>query len=79
MVELSEFMKMEQPEPVQLVLGEDYYIEDGLFIMTAAYHIKRGTCCGSGCRWCPFEPKHELGTTKLAAEPGMLTGGERSG
>jgi hypothetical protein len=48
-----------------LVQGEDYYIEDGLLVMTAAYHIKRGTCCGSRCRWCPFDPKYALGATKL--------------
>ena len=26
----------------------------GLFVMTAAYLIARGTCCGNGCRHCPF-------------------------
>lgn len=25
-----------------------------LFVMTAAYHVKRGWCCRSGCRHCPF-------------------------
>lgn len=54
-------------EPPPLVLGEDYYIEDGLLVMTATHHKKRGSCCGSGCRWCPFEPRHELGATKLVA------------
>ncbi|KAA6456941.1 hypothetical protein DYQ86_24175 [Acidobacteria bacterium AB60] len=34
---------------------EDYYIEDGLIVFTAAYHLKRGYCCGSGCRHCPYE------------------------
>jgi hypothetical protein len=61
-------MKMEQAEPAPLVLGEDYYLEDGLLVMTAAYHKKRGTCCGNRCKWCPFEPKYELGTTKLATD-----------
>jgi uncharacterized protein DUF5522 len=62
-------MKMEQPDPTPLVLGEDYCVEDGLVVMTAAYHMKRGTCCGSRCRWCPFEPKYELGNTNLAPDP----------
>ncbi|MEM8586251.1 MAG: DUF5522 domain-containing protein [Bacteroidota bacterium] len=22
--------------------------------MTAAYHLKRGHCCKSGCRHCPY-------------------------
>lgn len=70
-------MKTIQHEPPLLVLGEDYYLEDGLLVMTAAYHKKRGSCCGSGCRWCPFEPNHELGATKLAADPSLSTTDER--
>lgn len=69
-------MKMEQPELTPLILGKDYYVEDGLFIMTAAYHRKRGTCCGNRCRWCPFEPKYELGAMKLASDPLPPTEGE---
>jgi hypothetical protein len=69
-------MKTTQPEPPPLILGEDYYLEDGLFVMTAAYHKKRGSCCGSRCRWCPFEPKYELGTTKLASDPLLPAKGE---
>lgn len=37
------------------VVGEDYYIENGLYVFTAAYHKKRGYCCGSGCRHCPYD------------------------
>jgi hypothetical protein len=33
---------------------EDYYMENGLLVFTAAYHMKRGYCCGSGCRHCPY-------------------------
>ncbi|HTV09119.1 MAG TPA: DUF5522 domain-containing protein [Candidatus Aquilonibacter sp.] len=33
---------------------EDYYLENGLVVFTAAYHLKRGSCCGSGCRHCPY-------------------------
>jgi hypothetical protein len=33
---------------------ENYYVEDGNVVFTAAYHLKRGTCCGNGCRHCPF-------------------------
>lgn len=36
--------------------GEDYYInEDGLFVLTAKYHLDRGYCCGNGCKHCPYE------------------------
>lgn len=35
----------------------DYEIdENGLLVFTAAYLLARGTCCGSGCRNCPFDP-----------------------
>jgi hypothetical protein len=37
-----------------LIAGEDYYEERGLFVFTARYHLKRGYCCGSGCRHCPY-------------------------
>jgi hypothetical protein len=33
---------------------EDFYIENGNLVFTAAYHLKRGSCCGSGCRHCPY-------------------------
>jgi len=33
---------------------DDFYIEDGYLVFTAAYHLKRGYCCGSGCRHCPY-------------------------
>jgi hypothetical protein len=39
----------------QLKEGEDYYINKyGLFVFTEAYHLKRGFCCESGCRHCPY-------------------------
>ena len=34
--------------------GIDYYIEKGLFVFTPAYHLKRGHCCESNCRHCPY-------------------------
>jgi hypothetical protein len=34
---------------------EDFYFENGLLVFTAAFHLKRGYCCGSGCRHCPYE------------------------
>jgi hypothetical protein len=33
---------------------EDYYYEGEYMVFTAAYHLKRGTCCGSDCRHCPY-------------------------
>lgn len=37
-----------------LVEGYDYTIEAGLFVFTAGYLKRRGYCCGSGCRNCPY-------------------------
>jgi len=34
-----------------------YYLENGLIVFTAAYHLKRGYCCKSGCRHCPYDRK----------------------
>lgn len=43
---------------------EDYYInENGKVVFTKQYHLNRGHCCGSGCKHCPFQPKHTKGTT----------------
>ncbi|MCO6461683.1 MAG: hypothetical protein J5I59_09780 [Saprospiraceae bacterium] len=34
---------------------EDYYInESGQWVFTELYHLKRGYCCKSGCRHCPY-------------------------
>jgi hypothetical protein len=38
----------------ELKEGIDYYIENGLFVFTAAFLLKRGYCCESGCRHCPY-------------------------
>ena len=36
---------------------EDYYLDEfGRMVFTAAYHLKRGHCCDSGCRHCPYPP-----------------------
>ena len=37
-----------------LVEGEDYTWEDGRMVFTAAFLLKRGFCCNSGCRNCPY-------------------------
>jgi hypothetical protein len=45
-----------------LVEGVDYYIEDGRWVFTAEYHRKRGYCCGSGCRHCPYTGEEKRAT-----------------
>lgn len=37
------------PEPT------DYYVDEaGRVVFTEAWHLKRGYCCGNGCRHCPY-------------------------
>jgi hypothetical protein len=43
----------------ELKEGEDYYLEDGYLVFTEAYQLKRGYCCGSGCRHCPWREEEE--------------------
>jgi hypothetical protein len=34
---------------------EDFYFnEQGYKVFTESYHLKRGYCCKSGCKHCPF-------------------------
>jgi hypothetical protein len=36
-------------------IHEDFYFdEDGLMIFTAHFLLRRGKCCGLGCRHCPY-------------------------
>jgi hypothetical protein len=47
-------MKPEK-KPLPKLSKEDYYINgQGLMVFTEKYHLKRGYCCGSGCKHCPF-------------------------
>jgi iron complex transport system substrate-binding protein len=38
----------------QLTEGRDYYTENDRMVFTASYLERRGYCCGSGCRHCPY-------------------------
>ena len=43
----------------ELTEGIDYYVdENGLLVFTAKYLLHRGTCCGNGCRHCPYNYKN---------------------
>ncbi|MEO6910183.1 MAG: DUF5522 domain-containing protein [Edaphobacter sp.] len=34
--------------------SEDFYYEGPWLVFTATYLLKRGYCCNSGCRHCPY-------------------------
>lgn len=40
-------------------------MEGGRTVLTASFHLKRGYCCGNGCRHCPYTPKHQKGTEQI--------------
>ena len=43
----------------RLIEGEDYYIDkNGLLVFTGKYLLDRETCCGNGCRHCPYDYKN---------------------
>ncbi len=46
-------MKKRKPTE-KLEEGKDYTIENGLLIFTKEYLLRRGHCCRSGCRNCPY-------------------------
>ena len=40
----------------QLAEGEDYYFnEEGYIVLTEQFHLKKGNCCGNGCKHCPYD------------------------
>lgn len=46
----------EKPAPSDEQLRpEDFYYEGPYLVFTAAYHLKRGYCCNSNCRHCPYK------------------------
>ena len=48
-------------------ISNDFYIEDGKYVFTEEFHLKRGFCCNSGCRHCPYKKK--LGDSLNGSRP----------
>lgn len=53
-MEFSYFGKKKSNNLPTLEQGDYYYNEQGLMVFTEKYHLKRGYCCQSGCKHCPF-------------------------
>jgi hypothetical protein len=51
----------------KLLPSDFYYDKFGNMVFTEEYHIRRGVCCGSGCRHCPFDPTHIKGNRNIHA------------
>ncbi|MFO0800134.1 MAG: DUF5522 domain-containing protein [Gemmataceae bacterium] len=58
-------------DPPPLVEGVDYTVEAGRWVFTAAFLLRRGYCCGSKCRNCPYpsSPRVAEGTTPPGRTP----------
>jgi hypothetical protein len=39
---------------IELEKGDFYLNEQGFKVFTEKYHLKRGYCCNSGCKHCPY-------------------------
>lgn len=56
---MSGFSKIKDLDP------EDYYkTPEGYIVFTEKYHLKRGYCCKSGCRHCPYGYDSKTGMIK---------------
>ncbi len=45
---------MDHIKNIPIAPGDRYKSEEGFWVFTEQYHLKRGHCCNSGCRHCPF-------------------------
>ncbi len=50
----SYFCPMDFKRPIPLEEGDYYTNEQGFRVFTEQYHLKRGYCCKSGCKHCPY-------------------------
>lgn len=41
-------------ERIPMEEGDFYFSPEGYKVMTEKYHLKRGYCCKSGCKHCPY-------------------------
>jgi hypothetical protein len=51
---MSDPPKSDEPPVAPDLEPEDFYMEGPNLVFTAAYHLKRGYCCNSNCRHCPY-------------------------
>ena len=54
---------------------EDFYFDpSGLMVLTEKYHLRKGFCCGNGCRHCPYDyinvPEPQRNTLLLLRQHG---------
>jgi hypothetical protein len=50
----NDAVKAPAREDDRTLAPEDFYYEGPYLVFTEAYHLKRGYCCNSNCRHCPY-------------------------
>jgi hypothetical protein len=45
----------ETPQSSEPSQPGEFYMEGPYMVFTAAYHLRRGYCCNSDCRHCPYK------------------------
>jgi hypothetical protein len=46
---------LQQAQAIRRPNEPDFYLDElGRTVFTTSYHLKRGYCCDSGCRHCPY-------------------------
>ncbi len=61
---VTEFQQRKaRQNPRSAAAGDFYFDDNGLMVFTAAYHLRRGFCCASNCRHCPYPVKLPAITT----------------
>jgi len=57
----------------RLIEGQDYYSEGAAIVFTARYLLRRGYCCESGCRHCPYTEVGEMNPrSNPSSNPSLL-------
>lgn len=59
----SHYMENYSDKP-PLEPGEFYYSPEGFIVFTEKYLLKRGYCCQTGCRHCPYGYDKKTGKFK---------------
>jgi hypothetical protein len=57
-------MNEQNNENISVDAEDFYYTPEGYKCFTEKYHLKRGYCCKSGCRHCPYGFDSKTGEIK---------------
>ena len=56
-------------KPYELESGDFYRTVEGYIVFTEKYHLKRGYCCQSGCKHCPYGFNKKTGRIEKKTKP----------